>query len=563
MLLQTLGATNNRVMLPMLVQSLGGDESFFGHIQAVRYISICLSLGLAPTAFELVHSGSSSSNSILPLGVLLPAIAALNVAVCVADLPLLTSLVAVIEALNCVVYIMLSSLSQTVPGDARVRFTTHLRIVQSFGSAALGPVVLFIVTYIAPAFASGAAQIVGIKEDEDGNLQSLHAAKTPLQFVAPFYFHAVATAALFVAVLVAMRCSSWGSPAASDSTGTLTTDTHNENWTPLPGAGPGSMHSKSREPVATTPKINKGFSIGSQVSHAISRIVAVTSGRDGRRLVVMMVTQTVASSLGEFIPIGITTHVQQTFADAAANVSEGGHMSSPGWLTTVCLFVSEWTGMDACFNSSSDNSFNLVVINDAVASAVALAAVYAVGFLINAVVPRHKRRALGSPNSERQLRARLHETTGFPSDTDPKTHSITDPPNAGTSIRKRIQLKAFVSRSTDRSELWPKNQRIKTATEETETGISIVAAIVEFISLVSFDWVFHLAALLNSLFVLCGARSNSFSGVCVCIRHNAGNGSEHVQSCSGGFAHAGSGSFLWHALLLRFLAHSLHRLSVV
>ena len=139
MFLQTLGATNVRVMLPLRVQELGGGDSFFGYLQAVRYFAICLSLIVAPALFELARSclsrpdtpsqqpherdggggviykhskdgvGSDTSSTviaeILPLGLLLPAIASLNVLVALSTLDNLGIVVAVLEATNCVVYV--------------------------------------------------------------------------------------------------------------------------------------------------------------------------------------------------------------------------------------------------------------------------------------------------------------------------------------------------------------------------------------------------------------------------------------------------------------------------
>ena len=347
MLLQTLGATNVRVMLPLLVHELGGTDGFFGYIQAVRYFSISVSLVVTPGLVEAARrfrwsdrrsveragtagrvqnsssgggsgggdgSNSSSSADLVPLGLLLPVIAVLNILVCSTVLDLLPYIVGAVEAINSVIYVILSSLSQTVGN--RVAFTTRLRLIQSLGSAALGPVTLLLISFV--------ASFVQPKDTEAS------AAPTAL-FSMPFYLHATTTAGLFVLLLSAF----WSSgprlhppaPAVRKNTaeqGNFDGASNNHEAAVASAVATGTevaqtVHSKSNKTAVAAvahsePARGPDHSCFKRGASVIAEVV--TDSRTGWPLVTFMVLQSVSSSLGEVVSIGIASHLQHLSEDA-------------------------------------------------------------------------------------------------------------------------------------------------------------------------------------------------------------------------------------------------------
>lgn len=345
MLLQTLGATNVRVMLPLLVHELGGTDGFFGYIQAVRYFSISASLVVTPGLVEAVRrfrwselraadragtadrvqersNLSSSSADLVPLGLLLPVIAVLNILVCSTALDLLPYIVGAVEAINSVVYVILSSLSQTVVN--RVAFTTRLRLIQSLGSAALGPVTLLLISF--------AASFVQPKVEDGAS-----AAPTVL-FSMPFYLHAATTAGLFVLLLSAF----WSSgprlhPPASAVTrkyngkhGNFVGDVSNDHKPAVPSVAGAEAQLVDSVPADATetavtavasskPARDPAHSCFEQGASVIAEVV--TDSRTGSSLVTFMMLQSISSSLGEVVSIGIASHLQH-LSDAASNATQ-------------------------------------------------------------------------------------------------------------------------------------------------------------------------------------------------------------------------------------------------
>ena len=304
MLLQTLGATNTRIMLPLLVHDLGGDDSFFGFVQALRYCAICVALVAAPSLMARVtacfrrkadgcggNGGGEgggdggalarTKSDMMTLGLLLPIIAALNILLCWSSLASLAYVVAAVEAVNCVVYIMLSSLSQTVHN--RIAFTTRLRLIQSFGSAVLGPLALLCIGYVQ-----------GIDPfADDGNPLA-----TGGRFSVPFYMHASATAILFFFVFVIMdktECNvkATGAPC-SDSAATAARTSESDDRAGLP-----AFTNRRNSAADTAPRGSamRGFVMG------LRRSV-------GTALLTIIVTQSVLSSLTECVHIGIASHLK-------------------------------------------------------------------------------------------------------------------------------------------------------------------------------------------------------------------------------------------------------------
>lgn len=214
MLLQTLSATNNRVMLPLMVHHMGGDDLAFGNLQAIRHISICTSLVLTPLVIRTVKSCCDKGrkswmrtntyyNNVLPLAVLLPLIASLNCVLCNISLDSMAYALAFIEALNCMIYILMKTVSQTLPDP--IIFTTQMRLVQSFGSALLGPVSFFLMSLV---------NIPSNIGDDDGNyggengseISDWQVSPRAGHFAIPFYLQSFCAVVLAVSI-VCLSCT--------------------------------------------------------------------------------------------------------------------------------------------------------------------------------------------------------------------------------------------------------------------------------------------------------------------------------------------------------------------
>ena len=320
MLLQTFGATNSRVMLPLLIYDLGGDTSLVAQISGVRYVAIIIGLVFTPTILKMVSQLTSSSHAATsattasnavqfnPMGqgkddiqqtvtsehdnyqdisllvVLLPIIAALSVAFCYTPLHQLVFVVATSEAMNCVVYVLLSSLSQTLPD--RVTFTTRLRLVQSFGGAAIGPLALFVMSCLADEALPG-------QQDKTSRLTT------------PFLIHAVFSVALIGAVTFASSRRS-DEVSSSGQCGQTKITTRDREMKDI-GANLPTRTSQSE------PTTKEGLSSKPQNSsflELLSRSFHLDQSKDGRRLLIILVLQNLCAAFGDVVNIGLSSHMK-------------------------------------------------------------------------------------------------------------------------------------------------------------------------------------------------------------------------------------------------------------